>query len=340
VTLAAPSAGRVRRIRRALLPWYAEHGADVPWRPAEGRPGDPYAALVAAVCAQQTPMARVLPLYARWMAALPALGDAARASRAEALRLWGDAGYPRRAVAIRETARIVVREHGGELPREEAALLALPGVGPFTAAIVRCFGHGEQVAAVDVNVVRVLGRAVLGELEPVASLPAARAEALAERMLPPGEAERWNPALMDLGAMICRARPRCEACPLARLCAARPRIARGERAAAPRRQPAYAGSDRQWRGRILRALREHAAGAEGGDETPSLAVRSLVARLAVTPAERARARRLLDVLAAEGLAWRAGGRCGLGEALGIRESARGQRATLERPRAHKREQQG
>jgi A/G-specific adenine glycosylase len=332
VTRAAPSAGRVRRIRRALLAWYAEHGADVPWRPAEGRPGDPYAALVAAVCAQQTPMARVLPLYERWMAALPTLADAARASRAEALRLWGDAGYPRRAVAIREAARLVVREHGGELPREEAVLLALPGVGPFTAAIVRCFGYGEQVAAVDVNVVRVLGRAVLGELEPVASLPAACAEALAERMLPPGEAERWNPALMDLGAMVCRARPRCNACPLARLCAARAGIARGERAAAPRRQAPYEGSDRQWRGRILRALREHAAGAEVDDARPSLAVRTLVTRLAATLEERARVRRLLLALAAEGLAWRGGGRCGLGEAPVVRESARERRATLKRPR--------
>ncbi len=302
------------RVWRALLAWYAEHGADVPWRPSEGRPGDPYAALVAAVCAQQTPMARVLPLYERWMAALPTLADAARASRAEALRLWGDAGYPRRAVAIREAARLVVRDHGGALPREEAALLALPGVGPFTAAIVRCFGHGEQVAAVDVNVVRVLGRAVLGELEPVASLSGARAQELAKRMLPPGEAERWNPALMDLGATVCRARPRCDACPLARLCAARPRIARGERAAVPRRQPPYEGSDRQWRGRILRALRQHAASAEQAGARQPMAVRTLVARLAATVEERARVRRLLDALAAEGLAWRSGARCGLGEA--------------------------
>ena len=110
-------------------------------------------------------------------------------------------------------------------------------------------------------------------------------------MLPPSEAARWNPALMDLGATVCRARPRCEACPLARLWAARPGIARGERAAAPRRQAPYAGSDRQWRGRILRALRRHAASVEE-EGRPPLAVRTLLARLAATPEERARARSL------------------------------------------------
>ena len=310
----APAAGavgaaRVRRIRRAVLGWYERCGADVPWRPAPGRPGDPYAALVAAVCAQQTPMARVLPLYRRWMEALPTLADAASASRAEVLALWGDAGYPRRAVAIREAAR-AARARGGELPREEAELRALPGVGPFTAAIVRCFGYGEEVAAVDVNVARVLGRAVLGELDPTPPRRRAAIEELARRLLPPGDAGRWNPALMDLGAYACRARPRCDRCPLARLCSARPRFAAGERPPRRRRQPAYEGSDRQWRGRILRILRERARGAG------SVAVDELLAHVAGSAGERDRAGALLDALAREGLAWRAAGRCGLGEAPG------------------------
>ncbi len=313
-----PDAARVRRIRRALLSWYERHGADVPWRPRPGRPGDPYAALVAAVCAQQTPMSRVLPLYRRWMDALPTLADAASASRAEVLTLWGDAGYPRRAVAIREAAR-AARRAGGELPREEGALRALPGVGPFTAAIVRCFGYGEQVAAVDVNVTRVLGRALLGELDPVASTSRVEVERLAAHMLPPGDAGRWNPALMDLGAAACRARPRCGGCPLERVCAARPRFARGEEAPPRRRQPGFAGSDRQWRGRVLRALREKA----GANGARSVGVRVLLGRLAATPGERARAGRLLDALVAEGLAWRTGGRCGLGEAP---EATAGKRA--------------
>ncbi len=302
-------AARVRRIRRAVLDWYERHGTDVPWRPQPGRPGDPYAALVAAVCAQQTPMARVLPLYRRWMEALPTLADAASASRAEVLALWGDAGYPRRALAIREAAR-AARARGGELPREEAALRALPGVGPFTAAVVRCFGHGEEVAAVDVNVARVLGRAVLGELDPTPAGRRAAIEDVARRMLPPGDARRWNPALMDLGAFACRSRPRCDRCPLERLCAARPRFARGEKAPRPRRQPAYEGSDRQWRGRILRILREEAA--EGG----SVGVEELLARVAEGRGGQERARRLLGALEREGLAWRAGNRCGLGEPPG------------------------
>ena len=292
-----------------MLAWYEEHGAEVPWRPRPGRPGDPYAALVAAVCAQQTPMSRVLPLYRRWMEALPTLAAAAAASRGEVLALWGDAGYPRRAVALREAARAALAG-GGELPREERSLLALPGVGPFTAAIVRCFGYGEQVAAVDVNVTRVLGRAVWGELEPVRSAPRAEVERLAAALLPAGDAARWNPALMDLGAAACRARPRCGSCPLAGLCRARPRFARGERAQPPRRQPRYAGSDRQWRGRILRLLR----GAAGPGGAGSVDVDSLLDGLAAAPGGRLRAGRLLDALVREGLVWRSGGRCGLGDA--------------------------
>ena len=139
----------------------------------------------------------------------------------------------------RSARRREPRAHaGGELPREEAALRALPGVGPFTAAVVRCFGHGEEVAAVDVNVARVLGRAVLGELDPTPAGRRAAIEDVARRMLPPGDARRWNPALMDLGAFACRSRPRCDRCPLERLCAARPRFARGEKAPRP---PAPAG---------------------------------------------------------------------------------------------------
>ena len=291
-----------------MLAWYEQNGAEVPWRPGPGRPGDPYAALVAAVCAQQTPMSRALPLYRRWMEALPTLAAAASSSRAEVLALWGDGGYPRRAVALREAAQAAVAG-GGELPRDEKALLALPGVGPFTAAIVRCFGYGEQVAAVDVNVMRVLSRSVWGELEPVRSVPRAEVERLAARMLPPGDAARWNPALMDLGAATCRSRPLCGKCPLERLCRARRRIARGEEAPPPRRQPRYEGSDRQWRGHILRILRA-AAGAGG---TGSVAEESLMGGLAESPGERARAAGLLAALVREGLAWRSGGRCGLGE---------------------------
>ncbi|RLT39921.1 MAG: A/G-specific adenine glycosylase, partial [Chloroflexi bacterium] len=130
-------------MQRRLLEWYDAHAEPFPWREAR----DPYAALVAAVCAQQTQIARVLEIYARWMAAFPTLADLARADRASVLQTWGRAGYPRRAVSLHETARRCVAEHGGTLPRDPEALLALPGIGPFTAAIVRTFGFEEDAPA-------------------------------------------------------------------------------------------------------------------------------------------------------------------------------------------------
>jgi A/G-specific adenine glycosylase len=291
---------RLGAIRSRLLDWYDAHRQEFPWRTA----GDPYAALVAAVCAQQTQMSRVLETYDRWMAAFPTLASCAAAPRAEILRVWGRAGYPRRAVALHETARRCRDEHAGALPRDREALLALPGVGPFTASIVQCFGFGDDAAAVDTNIVRVIGRIVFGDLQPARDTAPRAIAAAAERLLRPGTAARWNPALMDYGARVCTPHPRCEACVVSSLCAARPRFAAGERAEPVRAQGAFAGSDRQWRGRILHVLRERT-----GETTTAALWRAL----AVPPAERARVRALFDGLVTEGLAWSAGGRCGLGD---------------------------
>ena len=151
---------RLGAIRKRLLQWYAEHEQPFPWRTA----ADPYAALVAAVCAQQTQMTRVLQIYDRWMAAFPTIQDLAAASDAEALRVWDRAGYPRRALYLHRTASIVCERYGGSLPRSRDELLALPGVGPFTAAIVLNFGFGIDAAAIDTNIVRSAGTCVVWRL--------------------------------------------------------------------------------------------------------------------------------------------------------------------------------
>ena len=316
MTLAAPPADaegaaaispqRLGRIRSRLLAWYDAHGEDFPWRDAR----NPYWALVAAVCSQQTQMSRVLPLWRRWIEAFPTLEALAAAERAELLRVWANAGYPRRALHLQEAARRCAAEHGGRLPHDEAALLALPGVGPFSAAIVRCFGFGEDAAALDTNVARVVGRLLHGDLQPARETAPAALRASARRLLRPGTAARWNPALMDYGARVCLPRPRCEACVVASCCSARPRFAAGEQAEPLRAQPAFEGSDRQWRGRILAALRE---------SPEPLSVERLLRGLAKIGGRRApspeRLRTLLDGLCAEGFAWRRGGRCGLGAPL-------------------------
>lgn len=242
---------RLGAIRKRLLAWYDEHEQPFPWRNAR----DPYAALVAAVAAQQTQMSRVLQIYDRWMAAFPTIQDLAAAPDAEAIRVWGRAGYPRRAVYLHRTARVVCEQYDGQLPADQRLLESLPGIGPFTAAIVLNFGHGIDAAAVDTNIVRVLGRVLFGDLQPANDTPTAHIRWAAKRLLPDNQATRWNPALMDFGASICAPTPKCNGCPVATLCVAQAKFGEGQRASAVRAQGGFAGSQRELRGRILSLLR-------------------------------------------------------------------------------------
>lgn len=242
---------RLGAIRKRLLSWYDEHEQPFPWRNAR----DPYAALVAAVAAQQTQMSRVLQIYERWMAAFPTIQALAAASDADAIRVWDRAGYPRRAMYLHRTARLVCERYDGQLPTDRALLEQLPGVGPFTAAIVLNFGHGLDAAAVDTNIVRVLGRVLFGDLQPATETPAAHIRWASERLLPESQATRWNPALMDFGASICTPSPKCGLCPVSTLCVAATKFADGHRAEAVRAQAKFSGSQRELRGMILSVLR-------------------------------------------------------------------------------------
>ena len=319
---------RIRAIRQRLLAWYEANESAFPWRTAR----DPYSGLVAAVAAQQTQMSRVIEIHERWMRAFPTLGDLARADRAEVLRVWGRAGYPRRAVALHETAMRCMEQHEGALPRDPDALLALPGVGPFTAGIVRTFGWGDDAHVIDTNIVRVIGRVFFGDLQPARETSTAAIDAVAARLLPPGQGARWNPALMDYGGHVCLPRPKCDGCALASICAARPRFLAGEVAEPVRAQGRFDGSDRQLRGRLMQALRDahdapdskksrrpspqpSPASPERGPDAGSVRESTLLRSLdpSGAPEVRERAKRLLDGLVADGLAWRAGGRVGLGK---------------------------
>ena len=234
---------------------YARHARDLPWR----RTRDPYAVLVSEVMLQQTQVSRVLPAYRSFLKRYPTLRALARAPLGEVLRAWSGLGYNRRARDLWRSARL----HPRSLPRDTAHLDALPGVGPYTAGAVACFAYGARVPFADTNIRRVLGRVLLGR---VASEREARG--LDAALLPRRNADRWHHALMDLGATVCVSRsPRCAACPIASLCRAR---AGGDvPQATPRRQPAFATSDRRRRGRIIAAL----ANARGGLAVGTLARR-------------------------------------------------------------------
>jgi A/G-specific adenine glycosylase len=248
---------------------------------------------------QQTQAARVAAPYERFVARFPSATDCAAAGRAAVVRAWSGLGYNRRAVDLHRSAEHIVERHGGAVPGDLGALMALPGVGEYTARAVLAFAHGQDVGVVDTNVARVLARAVAGA--PLARIDAQR---LADRLVPRGAGWAFNQAMFDLGAAHCTARrPRCAGCPLRRRC----RWAVGGWAAedpalgsagVSRPQAPFAGSDRQGRGRLVAALR-------CGPLAPSG-----LATAAGWPDDPARASRVAEALVDEGLArWR--GRGGL-----------------------------
>ena len=247
---------------------------------------------------QQTQAERVVPHYQRFVAAYPTPGRCAAAGPGEVVRQWSGLGYNRRALNLQRAAAAIVDQHGGAVPSGDAALRALPGVGAYTARAVRAQAYGEDVAAVDTNCVRVLARCVAGS-----PLTVLQATTLADRLVPAGQTWAFTQSLFDLGATVCVARtPRCAECPVGRLCLWR---RQGGPAASPdpwragssaRRQSAFAGSERQGRGRLVEALRQGAVR------------RRAVARACGWPDEPERARRVAEALVAEGFARWSGGR--------------------------------
>ncbi len=203
-------------LSEVLTGWYAGAARDLPWR----RPGTtPYAVLVSEVMLQQTPVARVVPAYEAWLQRWPTASALAADEPGEAVRQWGRLGYPRRALRLHAAACAVLERHGGELPASVPELLALPGVGDYTARAVAAFAFRQRAAVVDTNVRRVVARAVEG----VADAAVTRRDlALVEALLPaePEAAAVASIALMELGALVCTARaPRCPACPVRDRCA-------------------------------------------------------------------------------------------------------------------------
>jgi A/G-specific adenine glycosylase len=236
----------------AIVDWYATAARDLPWR----RPGvDAWAVLVSEVMLQQTPVARVEPVWREWMTRWPSPADLAAVAPADVIRAWGKLGYPRRALRLREAAVAVVERHGGVVPADVAALEALPGVGTYTARAVACFGYGQPQPVVDTNVRRVVARLLHGRAEAANARAADLADIAALTPPDPARATRFSVAAMELGALVCVARtPRCGGCPVRERCAWR--LAGSPAHDGPaRRVQKFAGTDRQVRGRLLDVLR-------------------------------------------------------------------------------------
>ena len=254
----------VPRCTDEILDWYAGHARELPWR---GPAASPWSVMVSEFMLQQTPVARVLPVHEEWLRRWPTPADLAAEPTGEAVRAWGRLGYPRRALRLHAAAVAIVERHGGEVPASYDDLLALPGVGDYTAAAIATFAYGRRHVVLDTNVRRVLARAVAGVEFPGRSPTRAEREQAAA-LLPEDDATAatWSVALMELGALVCTAAaPRCGACPVAASCAWR---AAGYPAydGPPRPAQAWAGTDRQCRGRLLGVVRD----AEGDVPAPRL----------------------------------------------------------------------
>jgi A/G-specific adenine glycosylase len=240
-------------IAPAVSDWFDGNGRDLPWR----RPGfTAWGTLVSEFMLQQTPVVRVIPRLEEWLERWPTPADLAAASPGDAVRAWASLGYPRRALNLHAAAVAITERHGGIVPEDVPSLLALPGIGDYTARAVAVFAYGHRHPVVDVNIRRVLARAVrgVGEPGPASKRDLAEMEAILPESI--ADARRANVAIMELGAVVCTARsPKCDVCPIADACAWRragyPAF-EGKRAPTQKR---FAGSDRQVRGLILAELR-------------------------------------------------------------------------------------
>ena len=275
-----------------MLGWWEGQRRDLPWR----RTRDPWEVLVCEVMAQQTQVARVAERWRPFLDRFPTPADLAATPASEVVRAWSGLGYNRRALNLHRCAQAVVEHHDGHLPEDLDDLLALPGIGPYTARAVLAFAFERDHGIVDTNTARVLARWEGHRLTPRG------AQAAADDAVPAGRAWAWNQAMLDLGASVCRRRaPRCADCPVAPACtwaqAGRPEPDPADGSAGVSGgQSAFEGSDRQGRGRLVEALRH------------GTVERTDLADVMAWPSDPERARRVAATLVADGLVTETAGR--------------------------------
>jgi len=266
-------------LQEELIGWWAASGRDLPWRATR----DPWAVLVSELMLQQTQVPRVVERWPLFLEQFPSPTACAESPVGDVLRAWAGLGYNRRAVNLHRAARAVVERHGGALPDDLAALLALPGVGPYTARAVLVFAFERDIGLVDTNAGRFVARAGAGR-----ALAAREAQVAADGLVPEGMGWAWGSAVFDLGALVCRRRvPVCSSCPVVGSCAwaragwPEPDPVTGS-AGISGGQPPFDGSDRQGRGRLVDALRagpvpvDRLPSATGWPEDPGRATRAAV----------------------------------------------------------------
>jgi len=239
-------------LHQPVLSWYKKNKRDLPWRNT-----DAWGVLVSEIMLQQTPVARILPIYIEWMKRWPTPAALAAATPAQIITAWGRLGYPRRALRLHECAKVISAKHNGRIPETQSELRELPGVGDYTSAAIIAFAFDGRSLVLDINIRRVFARAIDGiEVPPSAPTKSERIER--EKLIPTKNPHVWAAATMELGALICTAKkPKCGQCPLADQCIWRSLDYPVSNQ--PKRTQSWHGTDRQCRGVIVQALRENPA---------------------------------------------------------------------------------
>ena len=235
---------------KEITNWFKKNQRDLPWRKT-----DAWGVLVSEIMLQQTPVARVLPVYSEWMKRWPTPRDMAKASGGDVITAWGRLGYPRRALRLLECAKVISSDYNNRIPETEMELRKLPGIGEYTAAAIVAFAFKERSLVLDINIRRLFARAIDGVEVPTSSINKSERKDRAA-LIPTRNPHLWAAATMELGALICTAvKPKCELCPIANQC--RWRSLDYPMSDAPKRTQSWNGTDRQCRGVIVQALREN-----------------------------------------------------------------------------------
>jgi A/G-specific adenine glycosylase len=239
-------------LHQPVLAWYKKNKRDLPWRNT-----DAWGVLVSEIMLQQTPVARVLPVYTEWMKRWPTPAALAAATPAQIITAWGRLGYPRRALRLHECAKVISTQYKGKIPTTQSELRELPGVGDYTSAAIIAFAFDGRSLVLDINIRRVFARVIDGVEVPTAA-PTKRERQEREKLIPLKNPHVWAAATMELGALICTAKnPKCGQCPLADQCIWR--SLDYPLSDQPKRTQSWHGTDRQCRGVIVQALRENPA---------------------------------------------------------------------------------
>ncbi len=235
---------------KEIVGWFKKNQRDLPWRTSNA-----WGVLVSEIMLQQTPVARVLPIYNEWMKRWPSPKDLAAATTSEIITAWGRLGYPRRALRLHQCAKVISEQYNNRLPETEQELRALPGIGEYTAAAIVAFAFKERSLVLDVNIRRLFARFVDGVEVPKPSVTKEERKKRAE-LIPTRNPHMWAAATMELGALICTAQnPKCQICPIADRC--KWRSLDFPKSDQKKRTQAWHGTDRQCRGVMVQALREN-----------------------------------------------------------------------------------